>query len=147
METKQIEVNNKSYVLTKWDAMSALMLQIKLTKMVGSALGGVDKIKSEDLKNIMDADVGMLLSNIGGILDRVDEKKLFDLINELLNKNIKVLKTDGENEVQVPLIIKNLEIMEMYELAFEVIKLNLSGFINGIKSKLNFLSVPKKKEN
>jgi len=147
METKQIEVNNKSYVLTKWDAMSGLMLQIKLTKMIGSALGGIEKIKSEDLKNIMDADVGMLLSNIGSVLERVDEKKLFDLINELLGKNIKVLKTDGENEIQVPLIIKNLEIMEMYELSFEVVKFNLGKFIEDIKSKFNSQLAMKKKES
>jgi len=92
METKQITVNNKQYVLTKWDAMSALMLQIKLTKMVGSALGGIDKVNSKDLQNLMSADVGMLLSNIGNILERVDEDKLFKLIQELLGKNIKSIK-------------------------------------------------------
>lgn len=141
METRQITVNNKQYVLTKWDAMSALMLQIKLTKMIGSALGGIDKVSSKDLQNLMSADVGMLLSNIGNILERVDEDKLFKLIQELLGKNIKSIKTDGQNDIQVPLVLASLELMEMYELAFEVVKLNMGKFMDDIKSKLNSKSV------
>lgn len=147
METKQITVNDKQYVLTKWDAMSALMLQIKLTKMIGSALGGVDKISSKDLSNIMKADIGVLLPNIGGILEKIDEEKLFKLIQELLSKNIKVVKTDGENDIQVPIVFNALDLMEVYELAFEVVKFNMAGFIEGIKSKLGSHLVPKKKEN
>lgn len=145
METKEIIVNNKKYILTKWDAISGLMLQLKLTKLAGSALGGIDKISSKDLQNIMSMDARVLLSNIGSVIERVDEEKLFKLIQELLSKNIKMVKTTGEQDVEVPIVINSLEIMEMYELAFEVIKLNLGKFIEDIKSKFQHLSDNKKR--
>jgi len=135
---KDIIVNDKKYTLKKWDAISTLNLQIKLTKLLGSALGGVDKISAKDLQNVMQMDIGLLLSNIGGIVEKVDEDKFSKLIQDLLSKNISVLKaTESGNEVKVPLVINSLEIMEMYEIAFEVIKFNLGDFINGIKLKLS----------
>jgi len=148
MKTKEIIVNNKKYILTKLNAIDGLKLKVRVTKVLASALGGVDNISKDEMGKIMDQDVGSLVGKLAQAVERVDEDKYISLILDLLSKNIvQVKKADDQTTAEVPLIVNNLEIMDMYEIAIEVIKLNLGNFIKDIKLKLSNQSVSQKKEN
>lgn len=148
METKEILVNNKKYVLTKLSAIDGLKLKVRVTKVLASALGGVENISKDEISNIMEHDVASLVGKIAQAVERVDEDKFINLILDLLNKNVSIVKRDDkQQEFKIPLIIDSLEIMEMYEIAIEVVKLNLGKFIHDMKSKLNKKQVLPKTEN
>ena len=138
MKTQEIVVNNKKYILTKLNAIDGLKLKVRVTKVLASALGGIDNISKEEMSKVMDQDVASLVGKLAQAVERVDEDKYVDLIIDLLSKNIvQVKKADDNTTAEVPLIVNSLEIMDMYEIAIEVIKLNLGKFINDVKSKLN----------
>ena len=138
MKTQEIVVNNKKYILTKLNAIDGLKLKVRVTKVLASALGGIDNISKEEMSKVMDQDVASLVGKLAQAVERVDEDKYVNLIIDLLSKNIvQVKKADDNTTAEVPLIVNSLEIMDMYEIAIEVIKLNLGKFINDVKSKLN----------
>ena len=148
MKTQEIIVNNKKYILTKLNAIDGLKLKVRVTKVLASALGGIDNISKEEMSKVMDQDVASLVGKLAQAVERVDEDKYVDLIIDLLSKNIvQVKKADDNTTAEVPLIVNNLEIMDMYEIAIEVIKLNLGNFIRDIKLKLSSKSVSVKKES
>jgi len=147
METKEITLNDKKYLLTKWNAIDAFKLQVKVTKLIGSSLGGINNVNMNDLQNLMQMDVVKLVQSIGGILDKVNEDDFINLVTLLLSKNIQAIKYAEGNEVKVPLNQNSLEILEMYELSFAVLELNLGKFIDGIKSKFSSQMASKKKGN
>ena len=145
MET--VIVNEKTYELKKLGGLAALALQVRVTKLVGGALGGIGKINAKDLTNIMKMDVVDIIKNIGGVLENVDEDKFIALMLELVSSNILLTKYAGDKEVKVPLKVDDLEIMEIYELAFKVLELNLGKFIGDIKSRFNSLQDSKKNDS
>jgi len=148
MKTQEIVVNNKKYILTKLNAIDGLKLKVRVTKVLASALGGIDNISKEEMSKVMDQDVASLVGKLAQAVERVDEDKYVDLIIDLLSKNIvQVKKADDNTTAEVPLIVNSLEIMDMYEIAIEVIKLNLGNFIRDIKLKLSSKSVSVKKES
>jgi len=138
MKTQEIIVNNKKYILTKLNAIDGLKLKVRVTKVLASALGGIDNISKDEMSKVMEQDVASLVGKLAQAVERVDEDKYVNLIIDLLSKNImQVKKADDSTTAEVPLVVNNLEIMDMYEIAIEVIKLNLGKFINDVKSKLN----------
>lgn len=147
MQKKEILVNNKKYVLKKFNAIDALKLKVRITKLVATALGGIENISKDDMSNIMSQDVASLVGKLSQAVERVDEDKFVNLVIDLLSKNITQIKHADSMEVEVPLIIDTLEIMEMYEIAIEVVKFNLGKFIDDIKLRLNSKSEALKQDN
>lgn len=147
MQKKEILVNNKKYVLKKFNAIDALKLKVRITKLVATALGGIENISKDDMSNIMSQDVASLVGKLSQAVERVDEDKFVNLVIDLLSKNITQVKHSDSMEVEVPLIIDTLEIMEMYEIAIEVVKFNLGKFIDDIKLRLNSKSEALKQDS
>ena len=143
----EILINEKKYVINKLGAIEALTLQVKVTKLLGSAMGGVGKINAQELSSLMKMEVSDMITKISGVIENLDEDKFTALILSLVSKNIQVIKYANEQEVKVPLKIDDLEILEMYELSFEVLKLNLGKFLEDIKSKFSSLQDSKKIDN
>ena len=142
----EILINEKKYVINKLGAIEAFTLQVKVTKLLGSAMGGVGKINAQELSSLMKMEVSDMITKISGVIENLDEDKFTALILSLVSKNIQVIKYANEQEVKVPLKIDDLEILEMYELSFEVLKLNLGKFLEDIKSKFSSLQDSKKKD-
>ena len=143
----EILINEKKYVINKLGAIEAFTLQVKVTKLLGSAMGGVGKINAQELSSLMKMEVSDMITKISGVIENLDEDKFTALILSLVSKNIQVIKYANEQEVKVPLKIDDLEILEMYELSFEVLKLNLGKFLEDIKSKFSSLQDSKKIDN
>ena len=140
----EILINEKKYVINKLGAIEAFKLQVKVTKLLGSAMGGVGKMDAKELSSLMKMEVSDMITKISGVIENLDEDKFTALILSLVSKNIQVVKYANEQEVKVPLKIDDLEILEMYELSFEVLKLNLGKFLEDIKSKFSSLQDSKK---
>ncbi len=147
METKEILVGTKKYKITKLNAIDGFRLQVKVTKLIGSTLGGLGNIDTKLIQNFQKMEVSDLIKKISGAIEKLDEDKFVNLMLQLVGKNIKGIGDAEGQSVEVPVIIDNLEIIEIYELAFEVLKLNLGGFIADIQSKFKAMSAKKKNAN
>lgn len=144
METTEILVGTKKYKITKLNAIDGFKLQVKVTKLIGSTLGGIGNIDTKMFQDFQKMEVSDLIGKISGAIEKLDEDKFVNLMMQLVSKNIKVVGDAEGQEALVPLLVEKLEIIEIYELAFAVLKLNLGKFIADIQLKFKGMSEKKK---
>lgn len=146
METIEKLIENKKYKITKLNAIDGFKLQVKVTKLIGSTLGGLE-LNNTFIEDFQKMEVTDMIKTISGAIEKLDEDVFVQLMLDLVSKNIKVVGDAEGQDVDVPLLVDKLKIIEIYELAFEVLKLNLGGFLADIKLKFKGLSAKKKKGN
>ena len=134
----KITLSDKTFGIEKLTVMEAIKLQMKVVKILGSGI--LKALNKLDLSNLKKMDTNEVFSVISEIIESTDEKEVYDLIKFTLSKNVYVLGSAEDDEVKVKLIpdihLKD-EPMDVYLLAFEVIKLNVG---KSILSKMSNLS-------
>ena len=134
----KITLSDKTFGIEKLTVMEAIKLQMKVVKILGSGI--LKALNKLDLSNLKQMKTEEVFDVISEIIESTDEKELYDLIKFTLSKNVYVLGSAEDEEVKVKLIpdvhLKD-EPMDVYLLAFEVIKLNVG---KSILSKMSSLS-------
>ena len=133
-------LSNKTFGIEKLTVMEAISLQMKVVKILGSGI--LKALNRLDLSNLKKMETNEVFSVISEIIESTDEKKVYELIKFTLSKNVYVLGSVEDEEVKVKLIpdvhLKD-EPMDVYLLAFEVIKLNVGKSILSKMSSLSYL--------
>ena len=134
----KITLSNKTFGIEKLTVMEAIKLQMKVVKILGSGI--LKALNKLDLSNLTKMDTNEVFSVISEIIESTDEKEVYGLINFTLSKNVFIIGNAEDEDVKVKLIpdvhLKD-EPMDVYFLAFEVIKLNVG---KSILSKMSSLS-------
>ena len=134
----KITLSDKTFGIEKLTVMEAINLQMKVVKILGSGI--LKALNKLDLANLKKMDTNEVFSVISEIIESTDEKEVYELIKITLSKNVFVLGNAEDEEVKLKLIpdvhLKD-EPLDVYLLAFEVIKLNVG---KSILSKMSSLS-------
>lgn len=120
-ETKQI--GEHAYTVKQWDATKAMIMKIKIGKYFGNILASIAGSK-EPMEVV-------LMKNLGKMLEGVDEDAFVDLI-----KDIACSATRDGAKMNKALFDSYFtdNLVEPYELAFFVVKVNYEDFLASILS-------------
>ncbi len=119
IETKQI--GSHTYSVKQWDATKAMVMKIRLAKY----FGGIFEALSGKNESIEQA----LLSNLGKILDGVDEVEFIEFIKE-----VACAATIDGSRMNKSLFDSYFtgDLTEPYKVAFFVVKVNYEDFLASI---------------
>ena len=136
----KITLSSKTFGIEKLTVMESISLQMKVVKILGSGI--LKALNRLDLSNLKNMKTNEVFSVISEIIESTDEKEVYELIKFTLSKNVYVLGSVEDEEVKIKLIpdvhLKD-EPMDVYLLAFEVIKLNVGKSILSKMSSLSYL--------
>ena len=126
LKTEHTTIGENEYSVMQWNATKAMVMKLKVAKYLGGLFGVIAK----DPQNIQK----VLMENIGDILDDVDEVAFITFIKEVAcsavrnNEKMNVARFDE---------YFNGNILESYELAFFVLKVNYEDFLSSVLSLRN----------
>lgn len=138
LESKQVVVGENTFYIFPFPAFKAANMSGKLVKIVGPMLGGLAAVAGKgeySEKGVFDTDINKLgpvvTAAFNGLDGNVVESMLRDL---LLNGNVTV-DFEGKTQKLSEDISNELfcyDTQEMFMLAFEVLKVNYSGFFTKV---------------
>lgn len=135
LEAKAVTVGENIFHIRPFPAFKAANISGQLATLVTPILGGLLPMvgKGKDGK-MMDINLDEAAPAITGAFSTLSGDKLEELLHELLTKNNNVSVDDPETG-KATLLTEDLanelfcaDVQEMFLLAFEVIKINFSGF-------------------
>ena len=149
---EKITINDKTYGVEKLKATQAFKLQLKTVKLLGSGifdgLKNLNGVKS--IKDFKKMDTNNLFEALSDFITKTDDEEIYEFVLSLLKTNVYVIgKAEGE-DVNIPLDIDTHmedKLMDIFQLAIFVLKVNLGKSLAGLKSLMPSLAEKEKKEN
>ena len=118
------EINGRTFVFKKSNALAQLSLLCKIRKLIGKDLA--DALSNVSGKGVEQIGVELMLA----ATENVDENKTIDVISSLL-KNV-VLVEDGAKSKRVDINTDFEDVGDLFKVAAESFKVNFGGFLQGI---------------
>lgn len=129
IETKEVLLNSKKFLVTQFMAREGLKLQFRLVKQLGPMMGSI----ASDL--LLDGKIDAVVI-AKALSQRIDEDACFSLVMDLL-KNVK-FKNQDLREIDFDVVFAG-DYKTLYELLYFIIDLNYGNFfgVGGIGNLLN----------
>lgn len=128
-ETK--EIGEHEYSVTQWNAQKALLMKLKLTKVLGPSLAELSK--GIDLTGKKKMSEKEQVAAFGTALEKLFEMAEPEDILELITECIVGVAMDNERLTKTTINerFNGGDLMDIYKLFFFVLKVNYSGFMKG----------------
>ena len=135
MEVTEKRIGENAFYIKPFPAFTSANLSGELISLLAPVLGSLAPLFGTDEGSVMDVELGEALPSLSRAFSTLSGDKFERMMKRLLIESKNISIEGGVTEGEVKLLTFDLanevfcgEILEMYMLCFEVIKLNFGGF-------------------
>jgi len=135
VKDEQREINGRQFYVVQMAPATAILLQLRLTKILGGAIGALAPALSSSAKLDGAGRTAAMAGAIGALFQNSSEEEVFGLIRDV----VQTAKVDGER-VQMDKHFQGEYLADVYKVFFWVLGVNFDSFfgaggLNGLLDK------------
>ena len=132
IETEKKEIDGVVYKVQQMDAIRGLVVEAKLIKLLGPAIGKTLITGKADKKALKDQAIGHLIENF-------DDKFVVDFVISLFDKGVFFVDKDGEDCMVIFKTHFTGKPMTVWKVLWFILTVNFGGLMGKLEGGLNHL--------